>query len=436
MSDTKDYLEFVKESFDPQLISALYKNFSNQYIALLELLDNAVDDRLVNQKLKIAVQYDADEKKLIIKNVNGSGLDTQGIQKFFTWGKGRENPDRIGRYGQGGKAAIGYLAQSFIIRSHPIDSPNGYLIKVDDWEDREKGFKEFKIEPFRMLDRAGSVTFELSNLKKSFSTITIKSKIEEIYRPLIVSGKVEFIVNSDTVECTKANYDEGTKTSFSIPFSNDGKSYTLYGEYGIVSDKNSPRGGFNVYQFGRLVAKKEYFGHIDPSKRWNVERLYGELHVDFEIPLLMNKTDIDRDSKSWREIVPLMKNEIEPAIRLAIDYKTPTKREESAIKQVGNKIKDELKENKSGLELSNYGSTILYKVKNGFSGENKLIINRGHPAYQYWSETSVGEKLYIVMIYSLYRSVTGLSKSDGNKLHMHFSESLIQQIRKMRGEIS
>jgi len=432
MSDAQDYLELVKESFDPQLISALYKNFSNQYIALLELLDNAVDDRLENERLTISVQYDAEEKKLTIKNVNGLGLDTEGIKKFFTWGKGREEYNRIGRYGQGGKAAIGYLAQSFVIRSHPLNSPNGYLIKVEDWEDRKDGFKEFKIEPFRMLDKAGSVTFELYNLKKTFSISTIKSKIQEIYRPLINNGKVKFIVNSDTIEVSKPNYDTDTRSKFSLPFSYEGKNLILYGEYGIVSDKNSPRGGFNVYQFGRLVTQKEYFGHTDPSKRWNVERLYGELHVDFEIPLLMNKTDIDRDSGIWKEISVLMKNEIESAIRLAIDYKTPTRREENAVKQVRSKIKEDLKDLKSEIELSNYGSTILYKVIKGSNGKSRLLINRGHPAYQYWSETSVGKKLYVVMIYSLYRSIEGISKSESSKLHTHFSESLIQQIKKMR----
>ena len=46
MSSKSDYLQIIKESFDPKLINALFKNFTDQYIALLDLIDNAVDDMI------------------------------------------------------------------------------------------------------------------------------------------------------------------------------------------------------------------------------------------------------------------------------------------------------------------------------------------------------------------------------------------------------
>lgn len=431
MSEHQDYLEFVKESFDPRLISALFKNFSNKYIALQELLDNSVDDRVEGKQLIVSILYNQDEGKLSIKNVDGSGMDVEDLRRFFKWGAVGEKDYRIGRYGQGGKAAIGYLAKSFTIKSHPSDSPNGYFIKVDDWEDREKGFKEFKIEPFKMHESRGTVTFEFWNLKKSFDRNTIKSRIAEIYRPLIVNKEVEFTVDGVLVKCPPSNYDPGTKSPFTGEVEVDGVQYRLAGEYGIVSDKNSPRGGFNVYQFGRLITKKEYFGHTDPSKRWNVERLYGELYLNFEVPLLMNKTDVDRDSKVWREIKRIMHQEINQVIREAIDYKTPTKKEQRAVKQIEKKVRETSKRETPELTLANYGSTILYKVKMGDSGESILIINRQHPAYKYWSETAIGKKLYAITIYALYKSAQKLSKSEASRLHKSFSESLIEEVRKL-----
>lgn len=431
MSNQEDYLEFVKESFDPRLISALYKNFSNKYIALQELFDNSVDDRVEGKQLLVSVVYNSNEGKLQIKNVDGKGMDIDDLRRFFKWGAAGEKEYRIGRYGQGGKAAIGYLARSFSIMSHPSGGPNGYLIKVDNWEDRDEGFKEFKVEPFKMHESRGNVTFELWNLKKTFDLDTIKSRIREIYRPLIVKKEVEFTVNGVKVKCPPSNYDSGTKRVFSDEIEIDKVNYRLAGEYGIVSDKNSPRGGFDVYQFGRRVAKKEYFGHTDPSKRWNVERLYGELYLNFEVPLLMNKTDVDRDSKAWKKIVRFMNTEINHVVREAIDYKTPTKKEQRAVEHIARKVKEKSEKETPELILSNYGSTILYKVKKGKNGYNVLIINRQHPAYNYWSETATGRKLYAVMIYALYKSVQKLSKSEASKLHKNFSDSLIEEVKKL-----
>lgn len=430
MSNSTDYLEFVKESFDPRLISALFKNFTNKYIALQELLDNSVDDRAEGKQLLVSILYNSNEGKLMIKNVDGSGMNIDDLRRFFRWGAAGEKDLRIGRYGQGGKAAIGYLAKSFSIISHPVGSPNGYLIKVDDWEDRKEGFKEFKIEPFKMHERRGIVTFELWNLKKTFDLNTIKTRISEIYRPLIVDREVEFTVNGVTVKCPPENYDPGTKSQFSREVKVNGVQYGLTGKYGIVSDKNSPRGGFNAYQFGRLVAKKEYFGHTDPSKRWNVERLYGELYLNFEVPLLMNKTDVDRDSKVWQEIVKIMHQEIKQAVRKSIDYKTPTKKEQRAVKQIAKKVRGSTEKDTPELILANYGSTILYKVKKD-DGKEILIINRQHPAYGFWSNTETGKILYMIMIYALYRTTKKLSKSEATKLHTTFSGSLSEEIKKL-----
>ncbi|HEC91376.1 MAG TPA: hypothetical protein ENI51_00020 [Candidatus Atribacteria bacterium] len=425
MPDESEYLQVIKESFNPKLISALYKNFSDQYVALQELIDNAVDDRIKGKKLIVTIDIKDEDNKIVIKNHNGKGMGIEDLMNFFTWGSS-DKRKRIGRYGQGGKAALGYLAKSFKIKSHPAGSYDGYFIKVDDWENRDSGFKEFKIEKYqssREFD-VGSVALEISNLKKRFQKETIKKKISDIYRPLIMKGKVDFFLDGEKILCPPVNYDEGTKRVFSLDFNIGSNHYNITGEYGIVSDIRSLRGGFNIYQYGRKVAHKEYFGHMDPSKRWNLERLYGELYIDFDVPLLMNKTDIDRDSTLWRKIKELMYNEIKPTIREAIDYRAPTKKEKGSIRRITKRLKK--KEGKQGLslELTNYGPNLLFKIEKDKKGNVILKINREHTAYKKWSSTAYGKDLYAVMIYSLYSATQRMSKAEAKKFLNCFSESL------------
>lgn len=312
--------KFIKESFDPKLITALFKNFSNQYVALFELIDNAVDDRQEDKKLIVSIDYNSDESKMVIKNVNGKGMSISDLEKFFAWGYSEKTTGRIGRYGQGGKAALGYLAKSFNIKSHPESSTFGFLVKVKDWENRQTGFSDgFQVVPYQSQKDEGDVSFEIFNLKKDFRIETIIDKIKKTYRPLITHKKVEFIVENKPLKCEQIAYDKDTYQAFKTNFKFNNIEYSLTGEFGLVPDSNSERGGFKIFQYGRKVSEKEYFGHTDPSKRWNVERLYGELYIDFDLPLSMNKTEIDKDSELWYAIMQAMYKEIAEVIKEAID---------------------------------------------------------------------------------------------------------------------
>jgi len=428
----KDYLQVIKESFDPKLITALFKNFSNQYIALQELIDNAVDDKFENKKLTVTLTFT--QNKIVIKNFRGKGMGIEDLMKFFTWG-GSEKEHRIGRYGQGGKAALGYIANSFVIKSHPFGSDTGYLIRVDDWEDRSSGFKTFDIEPFDSLHEKneGFVSFEVSNLRKDFDVDHVKDRIATIYRPLIVKGDVEFIVDGDLVKCLKVNYDEGTRETFERKVKLSGKEYHISGEYGIVSDPKSPRGGFSIFQFGRRVGKKEYFGHVDPSKRWNVERLYGELYIDFEIPLLMNKTDLDRDSDIWNEISQEMYEEINSIMKVAVDYKTPTKKEKRNIGKIDKKIREnDVIDGVQHVELGSYGPNLLFKEEVDKKGNKYVKINRDHKAYKNWTTSRANrDMLYATMILSLYEASKKMHKKEATLLITRFAEELKDNTHKM-----
>jgi len=417
--------QIIKESFDPKLITALFKNFSNQYIALFELIDNAVDDRQHNEKLIISIDYDQEDAKLFIKNFNGKGMSIDDLEKFFTWGHSEKTTGRIGRYGQGGKAALGYLAKSFNIKSHSKNKTLGFIVKVKDWENRQVGFTDgFEVKPYQSQRDEGDVSFEIFNLKKEFRVETIIDRIRKTYRPLITQKKVEFMVENMPVKCSPIAYDRETYKTFTTEFTHNGRKFHLNGEFGIVDDPKSERGGFKIFQYGRNVSDKEYFGHTDPSKRWNVERLYGELYIDFDLPLSMNKTEIDKDSELWRLIERAMHKQIAEIIKDAVDYKTPTKNESKAVDLINKKLKksDETKGNK--IDLTNYGPRVLFKIEDGNNGESTIKINRDHRAYKLWSETELGKKYYTVMMYALTETTKKMSNSERTKFLNDFSEYL------------
>ena len=194
-------------------------------------------------------------------------------------------------------------------------------------------------------------------MKKDFRIETIIDKIKKTYRPLITHKKVEFIVENKPLKCEQIAYDKDTYQEFKTNFKFNNIEYSLTGEFGLVPDSNSERGGFKIFQYGRKVSEKEYFGHTDPSKRWNVERLYGELYIDFDLPLSMNKTEIDKDSELWYAIVQAMYNEIDEIIKEAIDYKTPTKNESKAVESINKKI-EKTKKAKNGKVLDDNGHFI------------------------------------------------------------------------------
>lgn len=205
-----------------------------------------------------------------------------------------------------------------------------------------------------------------------------------------------------------------------------GQSFKITGEYGLVPDANSERGGFKVYQFGRNITEKEYFGRIDPSKRWNVERLYGELYIDFDLPLSMNKSEIDIDSRVWLAIKGKMYHELSDIIQKAVDYKTPTKEETNAIRKANKKINrtHQGNDNEVEVDLTNYGPRLLYKAERDKGGKLTIKINREHKAYIKWSESAIGKRLYITMIHALAVAMEKVTNQEAAHILNEYSEAL------------
>jgi len=162
-----------------------------------------------------------------------------------------------------------------------------------------------------------------------------------MYRPLLVSGDIE-IISDGKVEPLKFSL-EKPEENFTFTLKNGQK---ISGWLSLLKESSDARSGVRCYSFGRLIVEREYFGQKDPSYKESINRLIGEIYIDFEIPLLMNKTDFDRGSKEWQEIAGEMYNRMDPYISLLLeerDKDLPTQKEIRAAEYASERWREFLK---------------------------------------------------------------------------------------------
>ena len=330
-------IEF-EEKFDPALISALYKNFKDPIQAILEITDNAIDDIIPKKQMIITVEIEKDS--ICIVNKGGKGMGSKELAAFFTWGKSNKR-GKLGRYGQGGKAAMGYLGKSWKIRTTKASEVEEYSIEELDWDDRSGGLKKYvpKVGKTTFVEE-GLVQIDIKKLKRKINKKDLRKILSKVYSPLLFSKKIEII-------------SDGRINPYEFPLEMPKERFlfkvnenTIEGWLSILKDGCNERGGVRCYSFGRLITEKEFFGQKDPSYKQSIDKLIGEIYIDFEIPLTMNKTDFDRASKDWLNIEKKMYKRLEPYIALLLEEKEkdiPSEKEVKAAKYAGDKWKDFLK---------------------------------------------------------------------------------------------
>ena len=269
-------------------------------------------------------------------------MGPEELEAFFIWGLSRKR-GKLGRYGQGGKAAMGYLGKSWRISATKAGEHNEYVIEEEDWDDRSGGMKLYtpSIQSARLIED-GVVQIDIWNLKKKIVKKELAKELSNVYRPLIQSEEVRIIINGKRLTPLSIPLEmPEDQFSFSV-----GEGKSVSGWLSVLESGSSMRGGVRCYEYGRLISDKEFFGQKGPSYKESLDRLIGELYIDFEIPLVMNKTDFDRDSKDWKKIQYEMQIRLEPYIEILLEEKErdlPTEKEKKAVERAGDTWKDFLK---------------------------------------------------------------------------------------------
>jgi hypothetical protein len=301
----------VRERIDPRLTGALFANYRTPVDAVLELVDNAVDSRIPGRPLELDLALRPGAITLTV--VGGEGMGPGDLEReYLRWGgSGKRAGERIGRYGQGGKAAIGHLGARFAILAGKAGEGRAFGFADDQYRDRSR-LRSYELqERPKPVDAAlGYVRIEIGAVDRAPDPRRLRPRLAEVYRPLLESGEVRLRVDRAPVVPVVWQLDE--RHEFAVRAG----GRLVRGWYGLLSDPPPPgtEPGIRLYHLGRLVGAPEWFGHAGPASHPALNRLVGEIELP-HVPVTMNKSDADRGSVEWAAVEERMHRLLAPTVR-------------------------------------------------------------------------------------------------------------------------
>ena len=297
----------VRERISPSITASLFTNYRSSSEAVLELIDNFVDSRLPSRPLRIDLAVHP--ASITITGVGGAGMGPEDFRRYYlNWGASQKRgQNKLGQYGQGGKAAIGFLGSRFSIEAGRPGEASAWRISDPEYRRRER-LKTYEVERVRRrFGDEGYVRVRVEGVDKRVDEKRLLARLGEVYRPLLESGDLQIRLAGQ--EVAAAPLEAERRYAFRVRAAGT----TLSGWYGIRATP-APDAGFRLYRLGRLVAAGEFFGHPGPAQASNLGRLLGELEVP-RAQLTMNKSDFDRDGEAWVGIEARMHQLLRPAVR-------------------------------------------------------------------------------------------------------------------------
>lgn len=319
----------IQESIDVRLLANLSENFRTPYEALFELVDNGLASRIegggpVSVSISGASGVGG---RLTVVTSGGAGMGLEELAHLLHWGK---PPSQRGlhRYGQGGKAAIGYLGEGVRIRSNRHDQTIAYELKDDNWRARPAGLKTFMPTP---VDPAkpgtGVVQIEVVRLRRAVNLRRLERELAWRYRPALIAGHMTIKVSGRTV--LPVALDGKPRSDFverlDVPAIDDPEQLVaveVRGWVGIAESGFSGRGGIRCSVEGRVVLQNEYFGQRSASHKASLNGLIGEVDLWF-VPVVLNKNGFDTGSKAWQSVEPLMFDKLAPYVQQLLRRREP-----------------------------------------------------------------------------------------------------------------
>ncbi len=301
----------VRERIDPRLTAALFSNYRTPIDALLELIDNAVDSRVAGRTLEIDLALRPGTVSLTI--VGGDGMGPRELEReYLRWGgSSKRAGERIGRYGQGGKAAIGHLGGRFSISASPAGDAVAYGFVDDDYRDRSKLRSYELTEVPKPSDRElGYVRIEIGAVDRKLDARRVRTRLGDVYRPLLAGGDV--VMRIDRAPVVPVEWPLEDRREFAVRAG----GRLVRGWHGLLADPPpaSIEAGVRLYHLGRLVGAPEWFGHPGPAVHPGLNRLVGEVELP-HVAVTLNKSDIERGSPEWEAVEARMRRLLAPVIR-------------------------------------------------------------------------------------------------------------------------
>ena len=194
--------EKIEEKLTRKILRPLMSQFPSLTEALLELVDNAVDafdGRTGGQHLDIDLLVT--KSSITVENIGGKGMGKNELREWLVWGEAHKE-DAIGEYGQGGKAAMGYIGHSWLIKTKKWDEDLLWEIKEENWDDSASEEKHYLAKPSRYEKSKGLgyCWFEIRNLKKHRQDISrIRTELSNTYRTCLEQDKITIRLNHEKI---------------------------------------------------------------------------------------------------------------------------------------------------------------------------------------------------------------------------------------------
>jgi len=301
----------IRERIDPRLTAALFANYRTPVDAILELVDNAVDSRAPGRPLEVDLSLRPGTVVLTV--VGGEGMGPRDLEReYLRWGGSRKRSgERIGRYGQGGKAAVGHLGARFVIVAGRAGDDRAFAFSDQEYRDRTR-LRTYELEerPKPVEAALGYVRLEIGAVDRNPDATRLRHRLAETYRPLLEAGEIHVRVDRAPVVPLPWRLEE--RHEFAVRAG----GRVIRGWYGLLEDPAPPGidPGVRLFHLGRLVGTPEWFGHAGPASHPALNRLVGELELP-HVTVTMNKSDVDRGSDEWAQVEQRMHQLLGPLVR-------------------------------------------------------------------------------------------------------------------------
>ena len=271
-----------------------------------------MDSRVDGRPLELDIA--AHPGRLTLTIVGGTGMNPGAIERdYLRWGAGsKKGGDRIGRYGQGGKAAIGHLGNRFAVVASAAGDEHAYGFEDPAYRDRAH-LRTYDLTQKRKPVAAalGYVQIEIGEVDRKIEPRRLAERLAETYRPLLVNGLVRMVVNHGPVVPRPWNLAEHHEVAVRAG------GRLVRGWWGLLPDPpppGAPDAGVRLFHLGRLVGEPDWFGHPTPAAHPALNRLVGEVELP-HIPVTMNKSDVDRGSPEWAAVETRLRALLAPPVR-------------------------------------------------------------------------------------------------------------------------
>ncbi len=333
----------VKEKLTRKILRSVMAQFKSLPEALLELVDNAFDEfDGVHGGKHLDINIVITGHSITVENIGGKGMGIKELRNWLNWGEPHKI-DAIGEYGQGGKAAMGYLGSSWVVQTKRWDEPCLWEIKGTKWDDVSTQEKSYRAIPqeYNLHKGLGYCSFEIRKLKKHRQDINrIRTNLANVYCTYLVKHKATITLNYEPIQPLQLPIYEGFKMQNIKERTPQG--YSIKGWVGRLKRdtrvRGEPRvtGGMRLLRKGRLICDGEYFGHHDFRYKASLGTLIGEVELN-KVPVLPNKTNFDIDSPEWQEAREVMYKVLKPHIDALMrqrEEETVSREEKKRVSQV------------------------------------------------------------------------------------------------------